>query len=200
VSTRLTLLSHSSTSATNAARFPDDEPLDDRGAARAAQARGQLDRVTRVYCSPALSCRQTSSILGLEPQFDPLLRDWDLGRWRGRTLEDVGTAEPEAVQIWLSAPSEAPHGGESLTSLVDRVSTWLTGMTGAGYTVAVTHPGVVRAAIISTLSAPPEAFWRIDIAPLTATVLRGGPQRWTLRSSGGDPASRNQRAPGAAGR
>ena len=45
---------------------------------------------------------------------------------------------------------------------------------------AVTHPAVIRAAILIALEAPPKSFWRIDIAPASRTVLhfRG---RWTLR-------------------
>jgi broad specificity phosphatase PhoE len=50
--------------------------------------------------------------------------------------------------------------------------------------VAVTHAAVVRAAVVVTLGAPPAGFWRIDVAPLTATVLRGGPGRWTVRGTG----------------
>jgi len=52
-----------------------------------------------------------------------------------------------------------------------------------GHTVAVTHAAVVRAAVVVTLDAPPAGFWRIDVAPLTATVLRGGPGRWTVRGT-----------------
>jgi len=52
-----------------------------------------------------------------------------------------------------------------------------------GHTVAVTHAAVVRAAVVVTLGAPPAGFWRIDVAPLTATLLRGGPGRWTVRST-----------------
>jgi len=53
-----------------------------------------------------------------------------------------------------------------------------------GHTVAVTHAAVVRAAVVVTLGAPPAGFWRVDVAPLTATVLRGGPGRWTVRGTG----------------
>ncbi|GHJ93227.1 hypothetical protein SNE510_27460 [Streptomyces sp. NE5-10] len=37
-----------------------------------------------------------------------------MGRWCGRTLEEVAGAEAEAVSLWLSDPAAAPHGGESL--------------------------------------------------------------------------------------
>lgn len=184
MSGRLTVLSHASTAATVAARFPRDEPLDDRGAAWASDARGRLTRADAVSCSPALSCRQTAAALSLTAEVDPLLRDWDLGRWRGRTLDDVAATEPEAVRTWLTVPSEAPHGGEPLTDVLTRAAEWLATVPGRGHTVAVTHPAVVRAVILCTLDAPPSSFWRIDVAPLTTTGLRGGPGRWTLRSTG----------------
>ena len=76
------------------------------------------------------------------------LRDWDLGRWRGRTLDEVGAAEPDAIEAWLSEPGAAPHGGERLTELLARVADWLTEVAADGHTVAVTHPAVVRAAVV----------------------------------------------------
>ena len=48
--------------------------------------------------------------------------------------------------------------------------------------MAVTHPAVIRAAILVALDAPPKSFWRIDIAPVSRTVLHFRGQAWTLRS------------------
>lgn len=187
MSARLSLVSHPSTAATSTAAFPDDEPLEPRGAARAVDARGRLGRVTRAVCSPALSCAQTTEALGLTAGIVPELRDWDLGRWRGRTLEETAASEPAAVRAWTTEPGASPHGGEALTDLLARVAGWLATVPADGHTVAITHPAVVRAAVISTLAAGTGGaggFWRIDIAPLTVTVLRGTPGRWTLRSTG----------------
>jgi broad specificity phosphatase PhoE len=64
-----------------------------------------------------------------------------------------------------------------------RVAAWLRTVDGDGHTVAVTHAAVVRAAVLTTLDAAPSGFWRLDVAPLTATVLRGGPLRWTVRAA-----------------
>ena len=52
------------------------------------------------------------------------------------------------------------------------------------HVVAVTHPAIVRAAIIHAIGAAASAFWRIDVAPLTRTELRARNRGWTLRSSG----------------
>ena len=199
---RLTLVAHASTAATARAVFAGDEGLEPRGAAAAAAAT-RLRRVTRTVCSPARAAVETAAALGLAATVDAGLADWDLGEWRGRALDEVaGVAE------WVADPDAAPHGGESLTALLARVGDWLDavdltaapdGSAGAreragavggagsaggdavGHAVAVTHAAVVRAAVVVTLGAPAAGFWRIDVAPLTATVLRGGPGRWTVR-------------------
>jgi broad specificity phosphatase PhoE len=72
-----------------------------------------------------------------------------------------------------------------VADLVARVGGWLDSLADRrGRLVAVTHPGVIRAAIIFALNAPPKSFWRIDVGPVGRTVLhlRGG--AWTLRSTG----------------
>lgn len=190
MSARLTLVSASSTAATNTAGFAADEPLDARGGSWAAQARGRITRAARVQCSPAQACRQTAAALDFEERDglviggEPLLCDWDMGRWRGRTLDDVAAGEPDAIGSWLTDPDASPHGGETLTDLLARVAHWLREVPEDGHTVAITHAAVIRAAIIVTVSGAPEGFWRIDIAPLTATVLRGRSPRWTLRTTG----------------
>ncbi|MFG1638297.1 histidine phosphatase family protein [Pseudonocardia alni] len=190
MSSRITLVSHSSTSATNSAAFASDEPLDARGAGWVEQARGRLPRAVRVLTSPAPACCQTADGLGFSAVIEPALADWDLGRWRGRTLDEVAAAEPHAVTAWLSEPDAAPHGGESRVQLLARVADWLDTVPDDGHTVAVTHSAVVRSAVLVAIGAPLSAFWRIDIAPLTATQLRGSPGRWTLRSTAAPLVSR----------
>jgi broad specificity phosphatase PhoE len=62
------------------------------------------------------------------------------------------------------------------------VAAWLDSVTDdASPAVAVTHPAVIRAAILHSLDAPPKSFWRIDIAPTSRTVLHFRNGRWTLR-------------------
>jgi broad specificity phosphatase PhoE len=177
----LTLVAHASTAATSRAAFAYDEGLEPRGAVAAAAAR--LRRVTRALCSPAPAAVETAAALGLSATPDPGLSDWQLGDWRGRTLAEVAADVPDAAAAWLADPDAAPHGGETLTALLARVAQWLAGRDAEGHTVAVTHAAVVRAAVVATLGAPADGFWRIDVAPLTATVLRGGPARWTVRGT-----------------
>ena len=178
---RVTLLAHAPTAATAAAAFPAHEPLDDRGRSWAEQGRGRLPRAGRVRCAPEPACVETCAHLGLAAEPDAVLADWDLGSWAGRTLDDVAAGSPAAVTAWLTDPDAVPHGGESLSALVDRARLWLATAPG-GHTLAVCGPAVVRAAVVAVLGAPSSAFGRLDVAPMTATDLRGGPDRWNVRS------------------
>ncbi|MFK3979147.1 histidine phosphatase family protein [Micromonospora sp. NPDC050397] len=182
MTTRLILVAHASTSAVRRAAFPLDEPLDGHGLADATAAADTLPRHDAARCAPSRRCLETAAALGLTPTMDNGLRDGDLGRWSGRTLDDVAADEPAAVAAWLTDPTAAPHGGESLGDLLDRTGAWLSELPGtAGTVIAVTHPMVIRALVVNAIAATPASFWRIDVAPLTRTVLRGGAGRWNLR-------------------
>lgn len=178
---RLLLIRHAPTQATHAAAFPLDEPLDEGARAQAARLAARLPRRVEVLCSPALRCAQTASAAGLEATEVPDLAECDFGAWGGRTLADVHEREPDAVQAWLTDPQARPHGGESLAAFARRVAGWLDAQAhGDGHTVAITHGGVVRAAVIHALDAPLDAFWRIDSSPLGITELHAHGGRWTV--------------------
>jgi broad specificity phosphatase PhoE len=185
MTTRLIVVCHAPTAATRAARFPDDEPLDAHGSTQAGSAAGALRRIDHVICGPERRCRETATALGLDPTVDAALADLDVGRWRGRDLAELGRAEPDAVHAWLADPSAAPHGGEPLLELLRRAAGWVDGLRERGERiVAVTHPSVIRAVLAHVLQAPPAAFWRLDVAPLSHTVLSGNGGRWTVRETG----------------
>lgn len=175
---RLTLVSHAGTEAMSTARFPDDEPLNTVGLRQArAVAHLALRADTQQRCGPEQRTRQTAQIIGLHAQDDPALADLDCGRWRGQPLD---TVPPEDLHCWLTEPSQAPHGGESIIDLIDRVTGWLSAMR-QSRTVAVTHPAVIRAAMLIALDSPPQSFWRIDIAPASCTRLHYRGLNWTLK-------------------
>src|SRR5882757_6975730 len=122
---RLTLICHGATAATRAAAFPRDEPLED-GAVEHAKALGlSLRRNDRAVTSPALQARQTAAALSLDAGVHPALRDCDYGHWCGRKLTDIQATHPAELAAWLSDPGAAPHGGESLLALMQRVSDWM---------------------------------------------------------------------------
>jgi broad specificity phosphatase PhoE len=162
-----------------------DEPLDQRGQAQAAELRERVPRADAYWVSPELRARQTAQALQLNAQVQPQLRECDFGRWTRSTLAAVGEREPRAVETWLRDPTAAPHGGESIAVFIQRVDAWLAEeQTHDRRFLVVTHSTVVRAAVVSTMGAPPHAFWRIDIRPLSVTHLSGGGGRWRIVSSG----------------
>jgi broad specificity phosphatase PhoE len=172
---------HAATSATRTAAFPLDEPLDGRGLEAASALAGALPHRCEVVSSPSLRCRQTAAAAGLTPRPDGRLSECDFGRWAGSTLADIHAAEPQAAAVWMLEPDAAPHGGETLRAFARRVAGWLDDQAGLdGTAAAITHGGVVKAALVRALDAPLQAFWRIDVAPLSMTELHAHDGRWTV--------------------
>ena len=171
---RLLIIAHAETPGTRALVFGDDSvPFVTVGRCGV--------RVARWVSAPDPACRTTADQLGTDVTTADELAACDFGRWAGRKLVDVGVAEPEAVATWLSDPYAAPHGGESLSALLARVRAFLAAQARRERTaVAITHGGVVKAAVVSALQAPPAAFWRIDVAPLAITELHAHDGRWTV--------------------
>ncbi|MFF4652983.1 histidine phosphatase family protein [Streptomyces sp. NPDC001380] len=188
---RVSLVAPAGCAALREARFGDGSGpdgsggggLDAGGLRRARAAAGRAPRGALVLASPSARCRETAAALGLRAAPEDALRGCDPGRWRGLRLDEVAAAEPAAVAAWLADPAAAPHGGESLLGLLARVGAWLDGLAegGPARVVAVAEPDVVRAAAVHALGAPPRTFWRLDVAPLTATALSGRAGRWNLR-------------------
>lgn len=177
---RLVLIRHASTDAVRRTAFPVDEPLDSDGRAAAAALAGRLGR-GEALCSPALRARETAAAAALAAIVEPLIGECDFGSWAGRTLAEVHAEDPDGAAAWMTDPEACPHGGESLRALLARVGGWLdrqAGLDGRG--IAVTHAGVVKAAVVHALGAPAAAFWRVDVTPLALTELHAHDGRWTV--------------------
>ncbi|MFJ6142543.1 histidine phosphatase family protein [Streptomyces anulatus] len=181
---RVMLISPAMNAALREARFDGDAPLDRSGRERANAAADAVPTAGLTLSGPSERCRETSEALGLAARTEPALAGWDLARWSGRRLDDVAAAEPARMSAWLGDPSAAPHGGESLRDLVGRIGGWLDSLGGPDApgtaVLAVAEAAVVRAAVVHGLRLPAEAFWRLDVAPLTLTGLSGRSGRWNV--------------------
>lgn len=178
---RLLLVRHAPTAATRRSAFPADDPLDDRGREAASKLGSLLPRRIEVLSSPARRCVQTADAAGLSTRIDGGLGECDFGSWAGKTLADVHAQDPAGVLQWMREPTAAPHGGEDLASLVERVAGWLESRHDyESVTVAITHAEVIKAAVVHVLGAPLQSFWRIDVDPLSITELHARERRWTL--------------------
>jgi probable phosphoglycerate mutase len=100
--------------------------------------------------SPLARARETAALLGANSvAIEPRIREMDWDQWEGLSLADLRKnfaaelAEKEARGIDFQAP-----GGESPRQVMARITPWLADIAKAGKpTVAVTHKGVVRAAL-----------------------------------------------------
>ncbi|MFD5033226.1 histidine phosphatase family protein [Streptomyces sp. NPDC058405] len=206
MTTRVMFISPAISTALRAARFGegagDQDELDAIGLRQAEAVRETFPRAAALYVSPSRRCLRTAEVLGLDAEPLPGLAPCAMGRWQGRTLDEVAAAEPQAVAAWLSDPASSPHGGESLLALHTRVGHWLDTLTAEGpegadradgadrkapddsrgRVIAVAEPDLIRAAVVHSLGATPQAFWRIDVRPLTVTELSGRDGRWNLLS------------------
>ncbi|MBM0230795.1 histidine phosphatase family protein [Micromonospora sp. STR1_7] len=188
--TSLRLVAHGHTTALRRARFGgQDDGLDD-GGLRAAltlapavqDRRGHLGATDVCVSSPAAAAIQTADALGLAPSVEAALADCDYGDWTGRSLQEVAADEPQALHEWLSSPDAAPHNGESVAAVRDRVGHWLDGQRGRGRRItAVTHPLVIRVAVVHALGLPVATYRQVDVEPLAIVRLTGHGSRWQLR-------------------
>src|SRR5450830_893583 len=97
-------------------------------------------------------------------------RDGDVVHWKGQDSAALDSAE---LTTWLTDSASAPHGGESVDQLCARVAQWMQSLqTESGQVVAITHPFVIRAAMLYVMQFPVSMFYRIDVEPLSCTELR----------------------------
>jgi broad specificity phosphatase PhoE len=181
--TRLLLVRHAPTAATERGAFAADEPLGEPARSAAAALAERLPLADAILSSPAQRCRQTAAGAGFAPSLEPALAECRFGTWEGQTFAEITATGADLVEGWLRDPDAAPHGGESLTAFADRVRTWLASVAQEDdrrTLVAFTHAGVIRTAVVAALGAPLQAFWRIAAAPLSITELHAYAGVWTL--------------------
>jgi len=179
--TRLTLICHARTVAQKLACFPLDEPLEMDWQAQAGSRAAAFKRAPHLLSGPEQRARQTAALYGASVETVPALRDCDMGRWQGLSIDDLHREQPEALQTWLADSHSAPHGGESVAQLCERVAAWLAALSEQpGHVLAVTHPLVIRAALLHVMQCPLASFNAIDVEPLAQVELRFN-GRWRLR-------------------
>jgi len=181
--TRLILMCHARTVAQKLACFPTNEPVENTGLAPAVLIK-RFNTAPRLLCAPELRTRQTAAWFGADAQIDEALRDCDWGHWTGLSIKDLQRNEDTALNSWLQDTHAAPHGGESVAQLCERVAGWLASMQATpGHVLAVTHPFVIRAALTEVMRG--SAFHDIDVEPLSTVELRFS-GRWRLHLPGVD--------------
>ncbi|WP_426134115.1 histidine phosphatase family protein [Pseudomonas sp. PWP3-1b2] len=178
LATRLTLICHATTPLQKQGRFPDDESVTINGQDAALSLAHRYKKGLRLMCAPEARARQTAALFGDGAEVVDALRDGNFGAWKGQAIRDL---DSDAVVAWLADSACAPHGGESVDQLCARVGQWMKSLESQpGHVVAVTHPFVIRAAMLYVMQFPVSMFYRIDVEPLSATELRFN-NVWRLR-------------------
>jgi probable phosphoglycerate mutase len=155
----------------------EDPPLSPRGMAQAETLARALAGapVARILSSDLLRARATAEPLarafGVEVTLDRRLRELDVGRWGGRTRDEIRRSEPELLSRFDQGDRDtAAGGGESRSALRERALAALRALAAAdatGCIAVVTHLGWLREVL------PGEDFAHAECrrAPL-AGVLR----------------------------
>lgn len=113
------------------------------------------------------TARAISEVLEIDATTYSDLTEWHVGDWEGRSYLDIKKNDPEDYARWSSDPiRNRPPGGESIEDLRGRVAVHIDLLRERylGKTVAfVTHAGVIRSILTTTLGMPIDNFWRLAI-------------------------------------
>lgn len=150
---RLVLVRHGETDGNSSQRLigSGDPSLSALGRDHMLRARAALmgHVVDLVVASPARRAFQSAAVLtgGAQVRLEPDFREIHFGRWEGRSLAEVESADPVLYQQWRdgSADFEYP-GGELRAAFRARVQRGLERLVASGATGAlvVVHKGVIR--------------------------------------------------------
>jgi broad specificity phosphatase PhoE len=174
---RLILVRHGETdwSATGRHTGWTDVPLNEAGVRQARLLAARLAGRTfaRVMSSPLSRALETCRICGLgdEAVLDPDLREWNYGRYEGRTTDEMRADDPDWT-IW----SADPTGGESAADVGGRVERVIAATLDIDGDVAIFgHGHALRIMTARWLGLPPDAGALFELS--TATISRLGWER-----------------------
>jgi broad specificity phosphatase PhoE len=182
---RLYLVAHAPTAAQRLLQFPADEGVEPIDPLVASQLSTRIGPCSALWRGPERRCEETAAALGLVASPCADVRAWSAGVWSGQAVTWVAEHDPGGFRAWRTDPDAAPAGGESLRALIERVARWIETQTPiAGRVLLIADPAVIRAAILYVLDAPPQTFWRLDVSPLSLSIVQGVNGAWRLRSLG----------------
>jgi len=160
-----------------------DPSLTDLGAAQAAAAGAMLGPTIEVRHSPLTRTTETARLLGLEAPVivEDRAIELDYGSLDGERLTDV---DPILWQRWLTDPTFAPEGGESLADLGRRMEGLLEELFAVrgekarsrdGDVVVVSHVSPIKAAVAWALGTDELVAWRLRLSTGSITRIDLGP-------------------------
>ena len=182
--TRLFLVRHGATSATQEDRFSGSSgaELSEQGRWQVARLGERLaeQRITAVYSSPLSRALDTARILAGHCRREPVIRDGlreiGHGHWEGKKREDVEREFADEYAAWEADPfTVAPAGGESGVAVLARALPVVREIVAAhpgGQILIVSHKATLRLVLSSFLGFDPRGYRdRLDQSPACLNVL-----------------------------
>ncbi|KAA0581678.1 histidine phosphatase family protein [Azospirillum sp. Sh1] len=159
-----------------------DREADTGNRAAAAALAAGLPADALWLTSPLRRSRQTAQALwSRNPRLadtavvEPALAEQDFGDWEGISHDTAALRDAEAAaRFWRNPARNAPPGGESFATVMERTAAALRRLTDlhAGRDlVAVIHAGSIRGALALALDLTPEAALRLRIDPWSLTRI-----------------------------
>jgi broad specificity phosphatase PhoE len=182
--TRLLLVRHGATTATEEGRFSGatGAELSDQGRWQAARLGARLAQQTidAIYASPLSRALDTARIIAdhchVEPVTREELREIGHGRWEGLTREEVEEQFGDEYAAWDADPfTFAPSGGESGVAVLARALPVIRDMVTAhagGQVLVVSHKATLRLVLSSLLGFDARGYRdRLDQSPACLNVV-----------------------------
>jgi broad specificity phosphatase PhoE len=186
---RLYLLAAAPTAAQRLLRFPADESIEPIDPSIARRLLARVGACSAVWRGPERRAEETAEMLGVVASPSDDLRAWSAGAWSGQSVAHVAESDPEGFRAWRTDPDAAPAGGESLNTLIARVAGWTRAQTpGTGRVLVIADPAVIRAVVLHVLEGDSHTFWRLEVPPLSLSVVQHANNEWRLRHLVLDPA------------
>ena len=189
-STTLVLVRHAQSTWNDERRIQGqmDPPLSVRGEAEAA-ALGQRMRdvaYDAFYSSDLRRARQTAEAIAPGARLEPRLREVALGEWEGLTRDEIVARNPEEWARWAVEPDwdivPGGEGSEPFRSRVEAIVQDLLDRHRGETVLAVTHGGVIQAALAWTLRLSIRGRFHFAIDNTSITILaRTGAGRTVVR-------------------
>ncbi len=165
-----------------------DPPLTQQGVEQAAAVAAAFEaiEVAGIVSSPLERCRATADAIAAfvdrPVRVEPALIEQSFGEWDGldrRQIEALGEQSASRWRAWRRDPSGAPPGGETLTSVQERVleliDRWAEGE--AGNVVVVSHVSPIKSILCAVIGVPLSHVGRFFLDPGSVSIVDLRPRR-----------------------
>lgn len=191
---RLVLVRHGESEGNSRIRLigSGDPPLSSEGRAQMLAARAELTGqvIDAVVASPSRRSWQSAQALtgGTTLRLEADFREIHFGRWEGRRVEEIRSAEPVLYEQWREGAPEFEYpGGELRARFRARVERGLASLMESGATSAlvVGHKGVIRHLVAKLTGAALEERDRPELGEVIVLTRVG--DHWEIGARSSNP-------------